>query len=104
MLQAQEMSVGHQADNRNRNMGPFTLIEIDRANVVDQIRGSDMHVAESIFATGPMRELCPHCMTNHLKLVLRQKRVRHAHLFCQSCNRCFDARYPNGSSALSLDE
>ena len=90
------------SDNRDRNTTPFTLIEVERAKV--QIRLGDDQSVDQVFSAGPMRELCPHCMSNHLNLVLRQKRVQYAHLFCECCNRCFEAKYPDGSSALDLDE
>jgi hypothetical protein len=93
-----------QSDHRNRDTHLFTLIEIDRASVVDSIRLNDGYELDDVFAMGAMRELCPECKNNHLKLVLRQKRVRHAHLYCECCNKCFDARYTDGSSALELDE
>ncbi|SHH18647.1 hypothetical protein [Massilia sp. CF038] len=51
---------------------------------------------------GAVRELCPACRQSHLKLVLRQRRVRLAHLFCADCLRCYDAHYPNGSAALTI--
>lgn len=97
-------SEGNRSDHRHANMGTFTLVEIDRANVVDSIRLDDDYEADGVFAMGEMRELCPHCKANHLKLVLRQKHVRHAHLFCANCEKCFDARNPDGTSALELDE
>jgi len=104
-MQTQEHSSGRsESDPRNSSMQPFTLLQIDRATVVDQVKLDDGYVSEFVLATGPMRELCPHCMANHLNLVLRQKHVRHAHLYCDCCKTCFDARYPNGTSALELDE
>ncbi|HXA47354.1 MAG TPA: hypothetical protein VNW52_06975 [Burkholderiaceae bacterium] len=95
-------------EHRNKSANELTLIEIDRATVVDSIRLDDGFAPDfepdGVFATGAMRELCPSCQANHLKLVLRQKHVRHAHLYCENCDKCFDARNPNGSSALELDE
>lgn len=91
------------SDHRH-DMELFALVEIDRSGVVDSFELDDGYEPDGVFATGAMRELCPHCKVNHLKLVLRQKRVRHAHLFCECCNKCFDARYSDGSSALVLDE
>jgi len=76
--------------------------------VVDRIRMDEDYApsyeSDGVFATGAMRELCPSCKSNHLKLVLRQKHVRHAHLYCENCEKCFDARNSDGSSALELDE
>jgi hypothetical protein len=51
---------------------------------------------------GTVRETCPQCEQHHLKLVLRQRRVRLAHLFCTECQGCFDAHYANGVSALTI--
>jgi len=34
--------------------------------------------------------------------VLRYAHVIRNHLFCPQCTRCFDARYPDGSSALTF--
>jgi transcription elongation factor Elf1 len=56
-----------------------------------------------VYSVGAMRELCPRCRTNHLKLVLRQKHVSQSHLFCEVCDQCFDARYLDGTSALAID-
>jgi hypothetical protein len=91
-------------EHRHQKTGDFTLVEVDRANVVDSIRLDDGYQPDSVFAIGEMRELCPHCKVHHLKLVLRQKRVRHAHLYCDRCEKSFDVRYPDGRSALELDE
>jgi hypothetical protein len=51
---------------------------------------------------GAVREICPKCRHGHLKLVLRQRRVRLAHLFCTDCLSCFDAHYASGASALTI--
>jgi len=51
---------------------------------------------------GTVRECCPGCQHTHLRLVLRQRRVRLAHLFCTQCHGCFDAHYTNGQSALTI--
>jgi uncharacterized protein YbaR (Trm112 family) len=48
-----------------------------------------------------VREVCPKCQ-QHLKLVLRQARVRIAHLLCSGCDSCYDAHYANGSPALTI--
>lgn len=92
------------SETRNKNWGEFRLVEVDRSNVVDVVRLDDSYEADGVYSTGEMRELCPYCKVTHLKLVLRQKRVRHAHLFCENCDKCFDARNPDGSSALELDD
>lgn len=105
MMHTQDLSPSAEArDNRSHNMQPFTLLKISRASVVDQIRSDDGQASDLVFASGLLRELCPYCLANHLNLVLRQKHVRYAHLFCDCCHTCFDARYPDGSSALALDE
>lgn len=89
-------------EHRHASSTPLNLIEIERVTVVDSVR--DMHHEDDgVYSVGAMRELCPHCRTNHLKLVLRQKRVRQSHLFCEVCVRCFDARYLDGTSALEMD-
>lgn len=92
------------ARNEHRSLAstPLSLIEIERASVVDAVR-EEMAKSEGVYSVGAMRELCPHCRTNHLKLVLRQKRVRQSHLFCEVCDKCFDARYLDGTSALVMD-
>ncbi len=51
---------------------------------------------------GTVRETCPKCMQMHLNLILRQRNVRTAHLFCAECQSCFDAHYPSGASALTI--
>lgn len=89
-------------EHRKLSATPLNLVEIDRAIVVNTITG-DAAEEDGVYAVGAMRELCPHCRTNHLKLVLRQKRVSQSHLFCEVCVRCFDARHLDGSSALEMD-
>lgn len=89
-------------DNRNKSGGDFRLVEIDRSNVVDTIAMEEDFESDGVFAIGAMRENCPYCKVSHLRLVLRQKRVRHAHLFCSLCEKCFDMRNPDGTSALEL--
>ena len=90
-------------EHRSYASTPLNLIEIERVSVVDAIIDlSDQE--DGVYSAGAMRELCPHCRTNHLKLILRQKRVRQPHLFCEVCDKCFDARYLDGKSALSLED
>jgi DNA-directed RNA polymerase subunit M/transcription elongation factor TFIIS len=106
MMQSMESNLSSndaRTDNR-KSMDLFSLIEIDRSSAVDSVRLDDGYETDGVFASGEMREVCPQCQANHLKLVLRQKRVRYAHLFCECCSKCFDARYPDGSSALILDK
>lgn len=68
--------------------------------VLDHLDGENAPV--ELITFGTVRETCPHCPQEHLKLVLRQRRVRVAHLFCATCHACFDAHYPNGTPALSI--
>jgi hypothetical protein len=103
-IEASLLSNPTRSEHRRKKTGNFVLVEVDRATVVDSIRFDDGYSADGVFAIGEMRELCPQCKVIHLKLVLRQKHVRHAHLYCDYCDKCFDARYPDGSSALELDE
>jgi hypothetical protein len=79
----------------------FVLIELDRAMVLDGERDA-YEIDRDMRLFGSMRETCPECADQHLQLVLRQKHVRIAHLYCQHCKRCFDACYPNGVSALAV--
>ncbi len=104
MASATQESAAAAARNEHRNLAstPLSLIEIEHTSVVDAIR-EDLAQSEVVYSVGAMRELCPHCRTNHLKLVLRQKRVRQSHLFCEVCDKCFDARYLDGTSALAID-
>lgn len=89
-------------DKRQKYSDLLILFEIDPATVVDPSVIEDGHLACGIVTAGEMREICPECSHTHLKLVLRQDRVKHSHVYCECCNRCFDARYPDGSSALSM--
>lgn len=75
------------------------LSELDPDSVIDQLEPDDK---VDLITFGTVRETCPLCKQAHLKLVLRQRRVRLAHLFCASCLSCFDAHYPNGASALTI--
>ena len=99
----QDMTAAARGDHRHRASTPLSLVEIERTAVVDAIRG-EIEEADGVYAAGAMRELCPHCRTNHLKLVLRQKRVSRSHLFCEVCEKCFDACYLDGKSALGFDD
>jgi len=77
------------------------LVEMDPQSVVDGVRYDDNYLAEDVTACGTMRETCPVCEEGHLQLVLRQKNVRVAHLFCIECTRCFGAFLSDGSPALA---
>ena len=80
----------------------LTLLELDPALVIDGQRVDAGLLAPDPGMFGAMRETCPFCEDVHLQLVLRQHQVKLAHLFCPQCTRCFDARYADGSPALSL--
>lgn len=89
-------------DQRQKYSDLLILFELNPASVVDDCIIEDGHIACGVTTAGEMRETCPECPERHLKLVLRQERVRHSHVYCERCNRCFDARYPDGTSALSM--
>lgn len=78
----------------------LVLSELNPHLVVDHLddEGQPLHV----LTFGSVREVCPKCQSGHLKLVLRQSSVRIAHLFCTDCASCFNAHYPNGTSALTI--
>ena len=79
----------------------FVLVELDPAYVLETERElADLKAEMRLF--GQMRETCPECRDTHLQLVLRQKHVKLAHLFCLHCKKCFDACYQNGTSALAI--
>lgn len=80
----------------------LVLVELDPIAIVDGVRVDDCYVTEDISSYGEMRESCPVCEGIHLQLVLRQKNVKAAHLFCARCTRCFDACLPDGTSALTI--
>lgn len=89
----------------NRNLAPPLLIltELDPAVIIEGKMLDDGFLAEGdIITCGTMRETCPHCTDVHLQLVLRQKTVKVAHLFCPQCTRCYHASYEDGSPALAL--
>ena len=75
----------------------LSALEPDR--VIDYAEPDD---TIDLITFGTVRETCPKCEQTHLKLVLRQRRVRFAHLFCSGCQSCWDAHYPNGASALII--
>lgn len=78
----------------------LVLSELDPDAVIDHLDSPGEPV--ELITFGTVRETCPRCCTVHLKLVLRQRRVRIAHLFCGECLACFDAHYTNGASALTI--
>jgi hypothetical protein len=78
----------------------LVLSELEADSVVDHLDDTDDAI--ELITFGTTRECCPKCRHTHLRLVLRQRRVRLAHLFCAECHSCFDAHYSNGNSALSI--
>lgn len=78
----------------------LVLSELDPDAVIDHLDGPDEAV--ELITFGSVRETCPRCPTSHLKLVLRQRRVRLAHLFCPECLGCYNAHYTSGASALDI--
>lgn len=78
----------------------LVLSELAQDAVIDHLDDDGSPV--ELITFGAVRETCPKCQQGHLKLVLRQRRVRLAHLFCADCLSCFDAHYPNGASALTV--
>jgi hypothetical protein len=75
------------------------LSELDPERVIDHLEPADK---VELITFGTLRETCPKCEQAHLKLVLRQRRVRLAHVFCTSCQSCYDAHYVNGAPALTI--
>jgi hypothetical protein len=75
------------------------LTELNPGVVVDD---PDDSAPISLTTFGIVRETCPKCQHAHLHLVLRQRNVRAAHLFCAECASCFDAHYASGAHALTI--
>lgn len=76
------------------------LTELCPTAVVDHAGDDSAPVILTTF--GMVRETCPKCQHAHLHLVLRQRNVRTAHLFCGECASCFDAHYASGVNALTI--
>lgn len=93
---------GHDDQRRHRHGAQDRLVLTALAPhaVIDHLDAEDSPV--ELITFGTVRETCPTCHQAHLKLVLRQRRVRLAHLFCAECQSCFDAHYANGASALTI--
>lgn len=89
-------------EQRHDQPALLTLVELEPPMVADGVWLHEYYVSGDITFSGEMRERCPECEGVHLQLVLRQDFVKRAHMFCPECTRCFDARYPDGSAALSL--
>ena len=79
---------------------PLTLKEIAANDAIDAAPSASQPFTITTF--GNVRETCPQCQNVHLKLVLCQQNVRLPHLLCPTCGHCFDARFPDGASALAL--
>lgn len=90
----------HASPKRRHAVPDLILTELSADAVVDHL--DDAATPVPLITFGSVREPCPKCQHNDLKLVLRQQRVRLAHLFCAGCNGCFDAHYPDGASALTI--
>ena len=106
-LQPLEVPSSHASDTtpvhgrRQRHPDDSLLLtELNPYTVVDHLDGEQAPVNLTSF--GVVRETCPKCLQSHLHLVLRQRNVRTAHLFCAACHSCFDAHYPSGASALTI--
>jgi hypothetical protein len=89
------------ASRRQRGSDDYLVLsELNPRIVVDHIDGEVAPL--NLLTFGNVREVCPKCKHNQLKLVLRQATVRIAHLFCADCESCFDAHYANGAPALTI--
>ncbi len=84
----------------HRDEDRLVMTELNPHAVVDHLDDDDTPI--NLTTCGSVREPCPKCAQPHLKLVLRQRSVRTAHLFCAACHGCFDAHYANGASALTI--
>lgn len=89
-------------DRRNPHAPEFTLIELDPREIIEGIQLTHGYVAEDAPHSGCLRETCPYCPGVPLQLVLRFRHVKRSHVFCRSCTRCYDALYPDGTSALAV--
>jgi hypothetical protein len=94
-------SPGKPAPEQRSDAPTLFLVEMDPQRLVDGVRYEDNYLADEVSACGTMRETCPVCEEGHLQLVLRQRNVRAAHLFCIECTRCFGAFLPDGTPALA---
>lgn len=90
------------SDRRNLRAPFFTLLEVDPRDVIDGVMLDEGYLSEDVAAAGRMREHCPYCSSIALQLILRYRHVKRTHLFCECCTRCFDALYPDGTSALAI--
>jgi hypothetical protein len=103
VLELAGVSLGQDHHGRRHHLPPedqLVLTEVQPDRVIDAFVTSDVPLDLSSF--GAVREACPKCQQPQLKLILRQSSVRAAHLFCTSCESCFDAHYPDGTPALTI--
>lgn len=99
-LISEEQQISVERSQRHHPEDALVLSELRPDAVVDHL--DDDAGPVELITFGTVRECCPKCQQTHLKLVLRQRRVRLAHLFCAECQSCFDAHYTNGASALTI--
>ncbi|MFZ6657553.1 hypothetical protein [Undibacterium sp. TJN19] len=90
------------SERRNARAPDFNLIQLDPREVIEGVMIDEGYQSEDAPSAGSMREHCPYCSGVQLQLILRYKFVKRSHLFCNSCTRCYDALYPDGTSALAL--
>lgn len=95
-------SQARHAEQRMATPELLILLEITPDDVAEGDTTLQGIEVKDVTLNGQMRETCPYCEATHLQLVLRQRHVKRAHLFCPDCTRCFDARFADGSPALSL--
>ncbi|MBI3286121.1 MAG: hypothetical protein HYZ65_14905 [Burkholderiales bacterium] len=90
------------SERRDVRAPDFTLLELDPRDVIDGVMVDAGYQSEDAPSAGSMREQCPYCSGVALQLILRYRYVKRTHLFCTCCTRCYDALYPDGTSALAL--
>jgi hypothetical protein len=101
-LLKQQSQQKNYSERRNRTGAFFTLKQVAPWEVVDGVMLEQGYASEDAIPSGKMREVCPYCSNVPLALILRYRHVKRAHLFCENCTRCFDALYPDGTSALAV--
>lgn len=89
-------------ERRRKSATFFTLVQLAPWEVVDGVMLEQGYASEDTTPAGKMREVCPYCNNFPLSLILRYRHVKRSHLFCENCTRCFDALYPDGTSALAV--
>jgi hypothetical protein len=90
------------SERRDRTAPYLTLEQIAPWDVIDGVMLDNGYASEDALSSGKMREVCPYCREVPLSLILRYNHVKRTHLFCENCTRCFDALYPDGTSALTV--